>query len=202
MFVVAMTVFNHVPYEFFQAYLDLVVKQSGAEVSRWYSFTPAIASVHVALTMLIAGWCGRRAMKLQNAIGVTWSLLALMLLQGILIFAMSAIVHPLIAVALLLRSIPRGLMTPIVNAAIHPHITSNIRATFLSIQSLAGRLCFGSALFITSIFMVDNETMPSSRFSEVLCIYGVAVVVTLTILYAAQLGLPRTPATTRKSISR
>ncbi len=63
-----------------------------------------------------------------------------------LILLMAVWVHPVVVFLLLLRNIPHGLGQPVVNAAIHPRVDSGLRATYLSLQSLAGRLAFAATL--------------------------------------------------------
>lgn len=183
-FVVAMTVFNHIPYEFFQPYLDLLIERFQVASELRYSVTPAASSVLVAVTMLVSAWGSRRAMRWQTKLGTVWSLLATMLLQGVIIFSMSAVLHPLIVALLLLRSMPRAVMSPIVNATVHPLIPSGIRATFLSLQSFAGRLLFGGLLLATSWYTAGIETLTRERLSAMLLVYSFVVAAVLSILVA------------------
>ncbi|TWU39400.1 MFS transporter [Novipirellula artificiosorum] len=183
-FVVAITVFNHVPYEFFQSYLDILIQRYGFADPGTYAMTPLVASLHVAVTMLIAGWASRRSMAVCEKLGAKWTLIASMLLQAGLIALMAIWVHPVIAVLLLLRSTPRGLMTPVINATVHPHLSSDMRATFLSLQSFAGRLCFGGALLMTSFFTAGIEKMTAENLFSILAVYAIGSLVVLLILSA------------------
>lgn len=202
LFVVAMTVFNHVPYEFFQSYFDLLVNKYGRVNVGGYEITTAATSIHVALTMLIAGWSSRYATGLAKRLGVTWALLSAMLLQGILILAMGVILHPIVGVLLLLRSTPRALMAPIVNATVHPIVNSEVRATLLSMQSFAGRLCFGAALLVTSFFVSSTGSLTEASLSQITIVYAAIVSVALACLAAFCFALPGTlsqPAQSPKS---
>lgn len=183
LFTVAMTVFNHVPYEFFQSYLDLLLQRLDYQFADDYNVTPAVASIHVALTMLIAAGASRYAIRLRNTLGVSWSLLVTMILQGAIITLMAAAFHPIVVVLLLLRSTPRALMQPVINATVHPHLESGIRATFLSLQSFAGRLCFGTALIITSTFTAGIYTLSEADLSSILIVY-VALVAVVSLALA------------------
>tara|TARA_R110002073_G_scaffold154858_8_gene310082 strand:+ start:4944 stop:6188 length:1245 start_codon:yes stop_codon:yes gene_type:complete len=183
-FVVVITVLNHVPYEFFQAYLDILIDRYEFADRGTYAMTPLVASLHVAVTMLIAGWASRRSMGLCEKLGAKWTLLAAMLLQVGLIASMAISVHPMIAILLLLRSTPRGLMTPIINATVHPHLGSDMRATFLSLQSFAGRLCFGGALLVTSFFTAGVEKLTAENLFSILAVYAIVGLVMLMILSA------------------
>ena len=59
---------------------------------------------------------------------------------------MAIAVHPLVALLIIARSVPRGLMTAPLNAAVVPRVPRHERATYVSVQSLAGRLGFAGYL--------------------------------------------------------
>ncbi|TWT78964.1 Major Facilitator Superfamily protein [Planctomycetes bacterium CA13] len=193
MFVLSITVFNHVPYEFFQPYLDLVMQQTGLGSNHGYEITPVVTSLHVALTMMVAGWGSRRAILLQQKLGVKGALLATLLLQAILMGLMSWIVHPVVAALLLFRSIPRALMTPIINATVHPRLNSGLRATFLSLQSFAGRICFGTALLISSTFTDEVQCLTGETLSSILMAYTLASGVVFIGLATLNISSPSKP---------
>jgi hypothetical protein len=56
----------------------------------------------------------------------------------------------------LFRTVPRALMPAPMNAAVAPLMGSSQRATFLSIQSLAGRLAFAG--FLAGLSLVASES--------------------------------------------
>lgn len=201
-FVVAITVFNHVPYEFFQPYLDILIERYGFADQGTYAMTPLVASLHVAVAMLIAGWASRRSMRVSEKIGAKWTLLGAMLLQGCLIFSMAILVHPVIALLLLLRSTPRGLMTPVINATVHPLLSSDMRATFLSLQSFAGRLCFGGALFITSLFVAGIEKLNAGNLSGILSVYAIVSLIVLLFLGATNPAINQPVLSDRNEVPR
>jgi hypothetical protein len=64
---------------------------------------------------------------------------------------MAWVLSPIIVGVLLFRSCPRAIMTPPLNAAVTGAVPVHIRATYLSIQSLAGRLAFSLTLFTLAL---------------------------------------------------
>jgi len=96
--------------------------------------------------MLIAAWIASQSIKIRNRIGTSATLLSAAALQ----IAMISIMHFFMsipgAVATLLRSCPRALMTAPLNVAVAPHVPASKRATFLSLHSLFGRLGFSLTL--------------------------------------------------------
>ena len=59
---------------------------------------------------------------------------------------------------LAMRSIPTGLVGPLAEAVVHPRVSSGVRATWLSIQSLAGRLVFAGTLVVLAWGVGDHFT--------------------------------------------
>ena len=140
-FVVAMTVFNHVPYELAQPYLHLVLdaRSSGA-------FTPVVSGVMMGCMMGLAAFASRWSEPLGRRVGVTAVLLGTMALQGLVMVGMAAVVHPAVVVLLLARSVPGALSRPLELQCVLPNVGAHLRATYLSVQSLVGRLAFTVAL--------------------------------------------------------
>ncbi len=137
LFYVGRTIFDHIPYEFFQPYLGFV---TGA------AWLPLVAGVHLAVTKLVSSGFARKASSMERKWGTVSVLLFTHVIVTALILLMAAWVHPVVVFLLLLRNIPHGLGQSVVNAAIHPRVGSGLRATYLSLQSLAGRLAFAATL--------------------------------------------------------
>ncbi len=142
-----MIVLNHVPYEYFQPYIETVLGEGGKAVAA----VPAVAGVHVAVTFGIAGWVGARSIKLRDRTSLCFVLFLATALQAALIGLMWMWVSVPVMVLLLLRSCPRALMTPPLNAAVTGAVPTHLRATYLSMQSLAGRLSFSGVLVLLTL---------------------------------------------------
>ncbi len=140
-FAVFMTVLNHIPYEFYQPYVETLAAKFGALRS-----TPVLTSVHLAITMLIAAWFASMSVSLRRRIGTGGVLLSACGLQVAIMTIMHFFLSIPAALFMLLRSCPRALMTAPLNAAVAPALPSERRATYLSIQSFAGRLAFAGTL--------------------------------------------------------
>ena len=137
LFSVFMTVVNHIPYEFYQPYIQLL----GGEAS-----TPLLTGLHTALTMGIAAWFARQSIRLRDYLGTRSALMLSAGVQVVLIAMMGFFFHPVVALLLAFRSVPRALMIAPLNAATVPRLQQHHRATYLSIQSLIGRLSFSLCL--------------------------------------------------------
>jgi MFS family permease len=171
LFAVVMIIFNHVPYEFAQPWLDMLLAVDAAS----YNATPAAAGVMVALVALVAAWVGRRAARVRARFGTPATLLAAMALQGVVMLGMALFLHPLVLVLILARSVPRALATPTIRAEIHPRIETGIRATFFSLQSLAGRLSFSATLTVASLTIGDHASLTFAAMSNVIVAYAIGL---------------------------
>jgi MFS family permease len=140
-FAVFATVINHVPYEFYQPYTDLV----GVELD-FASHTPIVTGVLMAATMLVGAFVARRSADIDDRLGTRKTLLGGGALQLGVIGAMAALLHPVILLVVLLRGVPSALMKAPLRAAVTPRIPKAQRATYLSLQSLVGRLGFAALL--------------------------------------------------------
>ncbi len=137
---VIMIVLNHIPYEFYQPYLDELLQEH-------VGTTPLVSGVVTLITMLLAAQVAGKSIALRDRWGLVPTLLFGTALQALIIAAMALFVHPVVAVLILLRSCPRAIMTAPRNAAVNPLIGEDHRATYLSLESLAGRLAFSLTLW-------------------------------------------------------
>ncbi len=176
-FSVAMTVFNHVPYELAQPYLALVLGDLGVQ-----SFTPAASGLMMASMMAAAAVASRFSAPLARRIGVAPVLLGAMLIQGMVIAGLAAIVHPVVVVLLLLRSVPGALSRPLELHSVLPNLSAHQRATYLSVQSLAGRLAFTGALAAGSGVVGSLEGLGATAISRLAGGAGIALLAAAAIL--------------------
>lgn len=151
-------VLAHVPYQLYQPYLDLLrFSQDGIS-------TPTLSGVHAAVAMVIAapvaGWSARVASRF----GVRWTLLLALAAQLAVIGAMAVAVHPAIAVVLLFRGAPGALMRAPLEAAVAPQLAARLRATYLSVQSLGGRLAYAAVLAVMSVSVGDGASPQALRW--------------------------------------
>lgn len=141
-FAVAMTVLLHIPYEFYQPYLELLSVQL-IDDSKWAGLA---AGAHMAIATGLGAWAAGYSIQIRNRYGTRATLLATVTGQVVLIGFLGAYLHPAIAILVLARSLPSALSKAPMNAAVTPRIPQTHRATYLSVQSLAGRLAFSLSL--------------------------------------------------------
>ena len=142
LYALSMTVLLHLPYEFYQPYIGRVAAGAGPSV------TPALAGTHLAATLVVGAWFTRYAGRIHHRCMVRRTLLGCALLQVVLVGAMATVVHPIVALMLVGRTASRALLAPLLNAELSPLLRHDERSTYLSLQSLLGRLCYGGVLLV------------------------------------------------------
>ena len=147
LFAVALIVLVHVPYEFAQPYLGQLFGSGDPDD---YQITPTISGVLSASMMGLAALTSLRAVRIVQRLGLGATLLLAVGVELVIIVAMGATVHAAIIILLLMRTVPIALTQPAIRAVIHPRVDSSHRATYLSLQSLAGRLAFSTTLGVAA----------------------------------------------------
>ncbi len=154
----------HVPYEIYQPYVDLLSRERAMPPQT----SPFIAGIHVFVVMLIGSWVALNSMKVRRWLGLRKTFLFSSLLQCIIIFPAAIWLHPAAVFLMLFRNAPKGLYMAPLSAAVNERIPTNLRATYLSLQSLAGRMVFAGLLFMISLTVGDGrmDWMSISRIAE------------------------------------
>lgn len=176
-FAVLAVIINHVPYEFYQPYLEAL----GAEVGLG-EHTALAAGAHMAVATLIAAWVASRSARIDKRLGTGRTLLLAAFIQLVIIAAMASALHAAVVALILLRGVPSGLYKAPLHAAVTPRIPQNERATYLSIQSLAGRLGFSGLLIGLSFVAGGAPIAQWSVLSELLVICAAIGAVGLLVL--------------------
>ncbi|MFW5968453.1 MAG: MFS transporter, partial [Persicimonas sp.] len=140
-FAVLAVVVNHVPYEFYQPYLELLGASFGLD-----QHTSLATGVHMAAATLLGAWVAGHSARIADKIGTHKTLLLAACIQLAIVLSMAAFLHIVVVAIILLRGVPGGLYKAPLKAAVTPRIPRRERATYLSIQSLAGRLAFAALL--------------------------------------------------------
>ncbi len=177
----------HIPYEFYQPYLGLLENDGRlAGIS-----ATLLAGILFALTALVASLSSAYSMKWQRKVGLLSLLLRASVIELSIIAAMAILLHPLIALSVILRSGPMAVISAPINAAIAPLIKNEHRATYLSMESLLGRLVFATILFGFSTLVPDGEPTSWDSLATLLRVSLVAGLITMALLFlSAKKSLP------------
>lgn len=182
-FAVAMTVFDHVGYMFIQPYLQLLdLPRISGEVS-----TPLVSGLVTAVTLVVAALASRAAPGVARRLGTAATLLGVLVVQGVVIGTMALVVAPWVVLVVLLRAVPPAIWQPVAHGIAHARVDSSFRATYFSVESLAGRLAFSASLAAAALAVGDLETIDAAALQYVLT----GFLLTLLVTGAALLGCAR-----------
>lgn len=189
-FVILMTILNHIPYMFYQPYLKELIHQSSFELFK----APAAAGLIAAVSAFIATFPAAKSIALSRGLGTHVLLIIACLIQLGIIGAMASAMNILVACLLVLRVIPRSLMAAPVNAVLVPRIHTSRRATFLSIQSLCGRVAF-SFYLVAMAYLTDNTGHTGFELIQIPLIAGLILgFISLLILVSTATKLELKPS--------
>lgn len=155
-FALALYALVHVPYEFYQPWLDVLLRELGArdalgaEPADVAQGAPRMTAFYSGLvfatTSLLGSYVAGRSAAWSERFGSRRCLLAALIFASLICAGMGIAVEPGLAFVLVLRSVPMAFVNAPLRARIAPRVASSMRATWLSLQALASRFVFGIAL--------------------------------------------------------
>tara|TARA_Y100000588_G_scaffold264962_1_gene279748 strand:+ start:1105 stop:2328 length:1224 start_codon:yes stop_codon:yes gene_type:complete len=137
----------HVPYEFYQIYIERLDYPPGIENN-----PSLISGIHMLLATLLGSFFASKSVVIKQRFGTPKTLLSSGLVQVIIIASMAIFESHAILILLVFRSVPSSLTRAPLLGEIVPKISKSERATFLSIQSLSGRVCFAGLLLLLALY--------------------------------------------------
>ncbi|MHA6323731.1 MFS transporter [Roseivivax sp. CAU 1753] len=169
--------YSHLPFIFGQPFiLDAL---AGLGLSQE---APVVSGTITALMMAVSLLASLAAPGLRRRFGLGALLLWAFALQIALISVLAITGAAIAILALAMRMVPNALSRPFILAHIQPRLTDEGRATYLSIQSLFGRLLFAASLYLAAGGASGADAMAHSEISLILGLYaavGLACLVTL-----------------------
>ena len=179
---VVMYGFSHLPFVFGQPFIDTALRQVGlgGEV-------PLVSGGVTALMMGLSVVASFFAVWLRGRIGLVRILLLAFGMQ-IGLIAVLALTQSWLAIAVLfLRIVPDALSHPFKMGRIQPLLRDEVRATYVSLQGLAGKLVFSVSLLLAAGAASDVATLPYDDIRTILGWYtGAGVVIWLALAVTAR----------------
>jgi MFS family permease len=172
-----MYVFSHVPFVFGQPFIREALSSAG-----YAAQTPLVSGAVTFFMMVISVAVSLVAVPLRKVLGLPGILLLAFGVQVALTAALALSNSLFVLALLLLRMVPDSLSQPFIRARIQPLLQDGIRATYLSVQSLAGRLLFAGTLAVAATRTTDQAAAPYSELQVILAVYAVFGVVALAAL--------------------
>nr|WP_269142661.1 MFS transporter [Sulfitobacter mediterraneus] len=169
--------FSHIPFVFGQPFIAEALRNIGLQGD-----APMVSGGVSAIMMLTSALATLFALRLRRRFGLA---ALLMLAFGIQVglIATLAVTNSIFAIGVLfLRMVPNSLSRPFIIARMQPLLSDAGRATFLSVQSFAGRLLFAGSLLLASVQVSDRAGMAYGDIRMTLGWYAVAGILCLVAL--------------------
>ncbi|MEO0829357.1 MAG: MFS transporter [Pseudomonadota bacterium] len=174
---VAMYTYSHIPFVFGQPFIQEALADLGFSAE-----APVVSGVVSAIMMGVSVLASLFAPALRQRIGLAAMLLLAFGLQLALVAALSlSNAAPIIAL-LFLRMVPSALSTPFLLARVQPILADASRATYLSLQSFAGRIVFAATLSLSAASASTTGQMPYPEIQAILTWYALAGLLVLSAL--------------------
>ncbi|MEW9918187.1 MFS transporter [Marimonas sp. MJW-29] len=160
---VVMYGFSHLPFVFGQPFIAAALQDVGLSGE-----APLVSGSVSAVMMGLSVVASLFALRLRGKIGLTAMLLLAFGMQ-IALIAVLAVTDSWLAIAVLfLRIVPDALSRPFQMGRIQPLLRDEVRATYVSMQSLAGKLAFSVSLLFAAGSASDVAEMPHGDIQMIL----------------------------------
>ena len=159
--------FSHLPFVFGQPFILTALERLDLAAN-----APLVSGAVTALMMLVSVLTSWLAPGIKARLGLLGILLLAFGLQIALVGGLALTGSALAIGFLLLRMVPNSLSRPFILARIQPALTDDVRATYLSIQSLFARLLFAASLFLAAGSASDVGVMSYPEIRLILAAYA------------------------------
>ena len=178
-FSVLMYAMTHIPYEFYQPYLQLL-EDRGDLV---FTNAPIASGILYAGTRFAAAYAAKMSVTWTERFGIYKILFFAVLIQALIIGLLSITLSLVLVSVVLFRNFSMMLTTAPINAIIAPIVNSNQRATYFSIQSLAFRLSFAIVLVVLAYPFGSEHAADWAALSWMLRVSFVASIIFAIALF-------------------
>lgn len=185
--------FSHLPFVFGQPFIHSALENLGLAAQ-----APLVSGAVTSVMMLLSVGASLLAVPLRHALGLPLLLLCAFGLQIALVGALAASTSVLVIGVLLLRIVPDSLARPFILARIQPLLEDGTRATYLSLQSLGGKVFFAATLLFAATTAQDAGLLPTADLQRILAWYAMGGLLCLAGLAISarwvQIALRQKPA--------
>ncbi len=179
---VVMYAMEHVPFEFYQPYIQLLdfdsLRTSGDSAA-------LVSGIVISISMFGGAIGASLSIRLRKALGLLGVLGLAALIQLSIVTALGMVLHVAALMMVFIRNFPMALVHAPVNAIIAPLISSEQRATYLSLQGLAQRVVFAILLLALSRTVSEVEIVDWPTLSKIIkiCLFiGVLTMTSMALL--------------------
>ncbi|MEQ6250610.1 MFS transporter [Sulfitobacter sp. HNIBRBA3233] len=182
---VVMYGFSHLPFVFGQPFIREALDGIGLAAE-----APLVSGGVSSVMMLVSVAVSLVALSVRKTIGLPATLLVAFAMQIALVGALTLSTAVVVIAVLVLRMVPDALASPFIVARIQPLLSGDSRATYLSLQSLAGKLLFSSTLLFAASGAQSAGLLPAEDLQRILGWYALAGLGCLVALGLAARSVP------------
>ena len=175
--------FSHLPFVFGQPFILASLSGLGLAAE-----APLVSGAVTAAMMLLSIATSWIAPGVRKRIGFAGILLVAFAMQIVLVGGLAASGSVFAIALLLLRMVPDSFSQPFIRARIQPELQGEVRATYLSLKSLAGRIVFAASLFAASWGASSVGEMSHDEIRSILAVYAGAGLLAFLVLAVAARG--------------
>nr|WP_214650060.1 MFS transporter [Palleronia pontilimi] len=169
LFVLAMLMYgySHIPFVFGQPFIRSALETIGIAES-----TALVSGLVTAAMMALSVATSWGAPRVKRALGLAGLLLMAFAMQIVLTGVLALTANALAIGLLFLRMVPDSLSKPFILARVQPLLRDGTRATYLSLQSMAGRALFSGSLFLAAGASSRVGEMSHDQMQPILTAYA------------------------------
>ncbi|MFT7597622.1 MAG: MFS family permease [Acidimicrobiales bacterium] len=176
---VAMVVLEHVAFSLFAPWVTETLGKAADDLES----TPFVVGCFMAIIGLVGAAAARLSTPVARRWGVRTTLVGLGALSAVIVTAMALAQHPAVLALVMLRSVQGAAAPILISAAVAPAVAQHHRATLLSLNSLGGRLVWGSILLGLSTDATSDVAPVLFRFSSISWVLVVATLATAVVVH-------------------
>ncbi len=180
---IALVTLEHVSFSLMQPWLTEALDRNSDDLGA----TPLLSGTVFAVTAAIGALAARASAPASERFGPAQTLVGLGVLSSVIVTSMAASTSVVILAFVILRSVQAAAAPVIISAAAAPRLERTHRATFLSLNSLAGRLGYGLILLSLSTSSDDDLTGPLVALAAIAWTLVALTAVTIKPLRASEL---------------
>ena len=160
---ILMVTLEHVAFTLMQPWLTELLGRAPNDVGA----TPVFSGLLFAVTSLVGAMAARSSDPLARRFGTVAVLIGLAALSAVIVTGMALWVNAVVLLLVVFRSAQGAAGPVLIASVVAPRVDQGHRATFLSLNSLAGRLGYGLILLAVSDVAADEVQKVLGWFSVI-----------------------------------
>jgi MFS family permease len=180
---IALVTLEHVSFSLLQPWLTEALDHTADDLGA----TPFASGLIFAAAAAVGAVAARASAPLSERFGPARALIGFGVLSAVIVTTMASSTHLAVLILVVLRSVQTAAAPVVISAAAAPRLRRDHRATFLSVNSLAGRLGYGLILLFVARGSGDDVTGTLVTMSAIAWLTVVVIIAAAQPLHAREL---------------